>query len=736
MTFTACRCLPVFVLTIALAACRQGGTTPYKNAALPPEQRVNDLLGRMTLEEKAGLLAGTGWMETRAIERLGIPSIKMADGPMGVRYWSFDLNPTTGRFGATAFPAGVAMAATWDVALVEREGKAIGEQIRALGRDMILGPTVNIARIPHWGRNFEAYGEDPYLAARLAVAYVRGVQSTGTIATVKHFAANNQEFERNRVDVRVSRRALHEIYFPAFRAAVQEAGAGAVMSAYNKVNGAWCAENPYLLTEVLRRQWGFKGFVVSDWASTHTTAESINAGLDLEMPGGETMQKFLQMPDFTKLGFTGGFLTPERVLAAVRDGRVTEAVIDERVRSLLHTMFTLGLFDRTPPAQPLEIDTPEQRGVAREAALASIVLLKNNGSVLPLSPDTIRSIAVIGPNAAVARTGGGGSSRVTPKRPPQTPLDAIREAAGSRVKVMYALGCSMEGEDKAKDTPQARSALRKEAVELAASSDVALVFAGYSPETETEMSDRKLELPGGQEDLIRAVAQANKRTVVVLYAGGPVMMERWVTQAPALLMAWYPGQETGAPIAAVLFGLATPSGKLPVTFPRRWQDSPAYGNYPGRDLTVNYAEGIYVGYRHFDTRNVEPLFPFGHGLSYTTFAYGDLSITPGKVSRGGTVQVTASVRNTGTRRGAEVVQLYLRDIASTVDRPARELKGFAKVTLDPGEAKTVSFTLDQAAMSFYSEAQDRWVAEPGLFEVQIGASSRDIRLKGTFELVE
>jgi len=726
----------LMVLSIGLAACRQASVPPYKNAKVPVEQRVDDLLGRMTLEEKAGLLAGAEWMETRSIERLGIPSIKMADGPMGVRYWSFDVNPTTGKFGATAFPAGIAMAAAWDPLLVEREGKAIGEQVRALGRDMILGPTVNIARIPQWGRNFEAYGEDPYLAARLAVAYIKGVQSTGTIATVKHFAANNQEYERNRVDVKVSRRALHEIYFPAFKAAVQEAGVGAVMSAYNKVNGLWCAENPYLLTDVLRKQWGFKGLVVSDWASTHSTAETINAGLNLEMPGGQTMQKFLQMPEFAKLGFTGGFLTQDRVLAAVREGKVSEAAINERVRGLLWTMFTLGVFDRTAPAQTKEIDTPEQRAVAREGALASLVLLKNEGKLLPLALGALRSIAVIGPNAAVARTGGGGSSRVTPKTPPQTPLEAIREVVGSRFDVGYALGCPMEGEDKEKQTPEARAALLKEAVALASKSDVALVFAGYSPETEAEMFDRKLELPAGQEDLIRAVAQANKRTVVVLFAGGPVIMDRWVNQAPALLMAWYPGQETGAPIAAVLFGNANPSGKLPVTFPRRWQDSPAYGNYPGKDLTVNYAEGIYVGYRHFDKRNVEPLFPFGYGLSYTSFAYSDLKITPEKVAPGGTVQVTLNVRNTGQLTGAEVVQLYLRDVASSVDRPVRELKGFAKVTLLPGETKPVTFTLDEAALSFYSEKEDRWVAEPGVFEVQIGASSRDIRLKGAFELTK
>jgi beta-glucosidase len=727
--------VPAFLLAAALAAALSScsRTAPFRDSRLPVERRVEDLLARLTLEEKVGMVSGGSWMETRAVERLGVPALKMNDGPLGVRYWSPGVSAGEGSVGTTAFPAGVAMAATWDVDLVRREGRAIGQQVRAFGRNMLLGPTVNIARLPQWGRNFEGYGEDPYLASRMAVAYIRGLQGEGVIGTVKHYAANNQEFERNRVDVKISERALHEIYLPAFKAAVQEAGAGSVMSAYNKVNGFWCAENPHLLTEILKKQWGFKGFVVSDWASTHSTVETANAGLDVEMPGAESLKPLLSNPVFRKAGFMGGFLAPEKLLPAVNSGQVPRSRLDDMVRRILWAMFTNGLFDRQESATQGEVDTPEQQAVAREAAVKSMVLLKNAGGVLPIRAGSVRSIAVIGPNAAVARTGGGGSSKVTPRRPALSPLDGIKERAGTGIKVEYAPGCSMEGEDKARETPEARAALIHEAASLAAKSDVALVFAGYSAETEQEMYDRKLELPAGQDDLIRAVARANRNTAVVINSGGPVLMP-WIGQTPAVVAAWYLGQETGRAIASVLFGDTSPSGKLPVTFPRAWRDSAAYGNYPGKNLTVEYAEGIYVGYRHFDKKNIAPLFPFGYGLSYTTFAYSDLKVSPPKTTRGRPVEVSLSVRNSGSREGAEVVQLYVRDVQSSVDRPVRELKGFHRVALRPGESQTVSFTLDQNAMAFYDEGKKDWTAEPGVFEVQVGSSSRDIRLRGAFEL--
>jgi beta-glucosidase len=711
---------------------------PYKNPTLDVEQRVTDLLTRMTPQEKAEMLSGSGWMESQPNARLGIPAIKMADGPMGVRNWRGSSAVTSAAstvpVTATAFPAGIGMAASWDLELVARAAGVIAQEVKALGRDMILGPTVNINRVPLWGRNFEGYGEDPYLAARMGVAYIKAVQAEGVIPSVKHFAANNEEYERHRIDEKIDERTLHEIYFPAFKAAVEEARVWAVMSAYNKVNGQWCAENPYLLTETLRKRWGFRGFVISDWGSTYSTDATINAGMDLEMPGGEGMRIWANKPETKRDGNGAGWLTADKVQAAVSTGRVTQEAVDEGVRRILRVMFTAGLFDH-PHVGGGGVDTPEQRQVARTAANESIVLLKNSGGVLPLIAAKTRKIAVIGPNAAVARTGGGGSSLVRPKYA-VTPLDGIlavaKEAAGPRADVGYALGAAMEGEDAGKSPHE----LREEAVALARKSDVAVVVVGYSPKLEGEGFDRKsMDLPAGQDELIEAIAGANKNTIVVVAAGAPVTMTKWIGRVSAVVYAWYGGQEAGHAIGDVLFGAVNPSGKLPVTFPKAFEDSPAYGHYPGENLHVEYAEGIYVGYRGFDKHDVEPLFPFGHGLSYTAFDYGKPKIEPGRIPAGKAVGVTVSVRNSGTRTGAEVVQLYLQPPPSRVDRPVKELKGFGRVMLQPGETKTVSFTLDKAAMSFYDSAVHDWVAEPGRFTVLVGASSRDIRATGEFELV-
>jgi beta-glucosidase len=716
---------------------KEADMLPYRNAKLAVEARVADLLHRMTLEEKVAMLAGSGWMESQPNERLGIPAIKMADGPMGVRSWQGSSAVTNAsgalRVTSTAFPAGLAMAATWDPELVQQQGKVIGQEVKALGRDMILGPTVNIARQPLWGRNFEGYGEDPYLASRLVVGYIKGVQGEGVIATVKHFAANNQEFERHRIDEKIEERTLQEIYFPAFRAAVQEAKVWAVMSAYNKVNGLYCAESPYLLHDVLKKQWGFRGFVISDWGSTYSTAGTVNAGMDLEMPGGEPMKQWFAKPATQADGNGAGWLTPEKVLPAIAAGQVAAAQVDDNVGRMLRAMFAAGLFDKQHPGGGA-VDTPEQRNVARTAATESIVLLKNSGDVLPLIARSIHSLAVIGPNAAVARTGGGGSSLVRPNYS-ITPLDGIRERAGNQVQVSYAQGVSIPGEDASKDSPAAQAQLRREAAAAAARADAAVVVVGNAPSIESEGFDRRtLSLPAGQDELIQAVVKANRNTIVAINAGSPVAMDQWIDQVPAVLMMWYGGQEGGHAIASVLFGDFTPSGKLPVTFPRKLEDTPAYGHYPGENLHTEYAEGIYVGYRHFDRGNIEPLFPFGHGLSYTKFDYGDLKITPDKVSSGRPVRVSLTVRNSGPRAGAEVVELYLHDLRASVDRPPQELKGFRRVMLTAGQTESVTFTIDQRAMSFYSPAKHAWVAEPGGFEVLVGASSRDIRLKGNFEL--
>ena len=715
---------------------------PYKNPNLPVEKRVQDLLSRMTLQEKVAMLSGANWMQSVPNERLGIPSIKMADGPIGIRSWAGPSSETNAEVSkktvtTTAFPAGIAMAASWDTDLLQSEGEAIGQEVKAVGRDMILGPTVNINRTPLWGRNFEGYGEDPYLTSRLAVAYIKGVQSEGVIATVKHFAVNNQEFERHRINVVVDERALQEIYFPAFKAAVQEAGVWSVMSAYNKLNGVYCAEDAALLKDVLQNQWGFKGFVVSDWGSTYSTAATVNAGMDLEMPGGEPMKEWLKRPRTQQSGNSGGWLVPERVLAEVKAGKISTTTIDDNVGRILRVIFVSGQFDK-PHTATGQIDTPEQRAVARKAATESIVLLKNSEDLLPLDSSKVHTLVVIGPNAAVARTGGGGSSLVTPKYS-IAPLQGIQDRAGQRIKVSYALGAAMEGEDPnkdpSKDTPETREQLRNEAVNAAAKADAAVVVVGRSPKLESEGFDIKsLDLPAGQDDLIEAVAKANKRTVVVINAGGPVLMSKWIEQVPAIVDMWYGGQEGGNAIADVLFGDADPSGKLPVSFVKEWKDSPAYGHYPGENLQVDYAEGIYVGYRYFDKQKIEPLFPFGYGLSYTKFDYSDLMISPNRTSSGAPVEVSLRVRNGGTRPGAEVVELYVHDGHSSVDRPVQELKGFRRVELAPGESKDVRFTLDRDAMAFYSTAKKDWVTEPGQFDVLVGASSRDIRVKGSFVL--
>src|ERR1700678_2661379 len=727
----------------------------YKATKQPVEKRVEALLGRMTVEEKVSLLSGANWRDTVAIPVLGIPSIKMGDGPAGIRSW-FDPSALTNaadskfpKFASTAFPSGIGVAATWDPATAQAVGQALGQEVRAIGRDMILGPTVNIQRVPLWGRNFEGYGEDPYLAARIGVGYIKGVQGEGVIATVKHFAANNEEFERHRVDEAIDERTLQEIYFPAFKAAVQEAGVWSVMSAYQKVNGRYCSENAYLLQDVLRKEWGFTGFVVSDWGSTYSTDGPVNAGMDIEMPGGEVARAWLATEGAKKNGNGGDFLSPEKVLPRIAAGAIRQATVDENVRNILRVLFVSGIFDRAQAAATgaAEIDTPAQRAVARRAAAESLVLLKNSGNLLPLDPAKIKTLAVIGPNAAVARTGGGGSSLVRSKYS-VSPLAAIKERAGSGIQVRYAQGAAIDEEGvsgaglvenlSAAGGGDAAAAekLRAEAVAIAANTDAVILVVGDNARVESEGFDRKtLDLPPGQDELIAAVVKANHNTVVVFNAGAPVNVSRWVNDVPALVDAWFGGQETGHAVADVLFGDVNPSGKLPFSYVNELKESPVYGNYPGENLQVKYAEGIYVGYRYFDKHGIAPQFPFGYGLSYTNFGYSDLKIKPAAGSaQAQTFEVRLKVRNEGKRAGAEVVELYVHDGHSSVDRPVKELKGFRRVELAPGESGGVTFKLDRGALSYYSTEKKAWVAEPGKFEVLVGASAADIRVKGALEL--
>jgi beta-glucosidase len=706
---------------LLVTGCNNEPSEPYRNSKTNLDRRVEDALRRMTEDEKLDMLSGAAWMETKGVPRLGIPPIRMADGPMGVRRWTWEGEPgekDVPHIKTTAFPAGIALAATWNTALAHQEGQTIAQEALALGRDQMLGPTVNINRTPLWGRNFEGFGEDPWLAGRIAVGYISGMQGEGVIATVKHFAANNQEDHRNTVNVKVDERALQEIYYPAFRAAIEEAGVWSVMSAYNKVNGNWAAENPVLLDEMLKKQWGFKGFVVSDWGSTHSTEATANSGLDVEMPAGSTMPGLIaalqKMPGGNP-GFDGGYLTRDKLKPLVQSGKIQQDTIDDKVRRILRATFGIGLFERTRKTGG-PVDTDEQRAIARTVADQSIVLLKNDAGVLPVDPGKVRRIAVVGPNADVAVTGGGGSSEVASSYAIK-PLDAIRTRAGT-IAIDYA-----------KDGPAAIDAAKR--------ADMVIVIAGDDAKVESEMYDRKsLDLPPGQDELIANVARANRNTVVVLNAGAPVAMSKWLDGARAVVLAWFGGQEGGHAIADVLFGDVNPSGKLPVTFPKELKDTPAYGNYPGANGEVNYSEGIFVGYRHYDEKNIEPLFPFGHGLSYAKFDYSDLRVFPKTPRFSQLVNVTFAVKNTGARAGAEVVQVYLHDVKSSVPRPPKELKAFTRVELKPGEAKTIELQLEPRTMSFYDPQMKGWATEPGEFEVFIGSSSRDIRLKDKFELFE
>lgn len=815
------------------------GAQGSPDLAAPIETRAEALIGRMTLDEKVLLLSGVDVMDIPANGRLGIPRLKMTDGPLGVR-------TETGEK-ATAFPSGILSASSFDPELLGELASAMAVETLALGRDMLLGPCINIARVPQGGRNFESFGEDPYLTARMGEAWVKRLQAKGVLASTKHFALNNQEVERDSIDVRVSERAMHEIYLPAFEAAVH-AGTWTVMAAYNRINGQYASENTYLLNKTLKDQWGFKGFVVSDWDATHSTVAAALGGLDVEMPAGAN--------------FGGG-----KLQEAVASGKVPMAVIDDKVRRILNVLLISGTFDRKASNRPPRsaIGSPEHRAVSLRMAQEGIVLLKNSG-VLPLGK--ICSVAVIGPNAAEYRAGGG-SSMVPPEHK-VTYLAGLRERMGESAQVHYTMGVPLAGElhwlesdwltpppgiasgsphglyaeyfnngalqgrpfatqvdpqvdfiwgdgaplpgmpadnfsvrwtgrlrvpksgnyelvtraddgvrlwlggklliddwsDHAPITRTARLSLEAgqdhdlrieyyqhgggaqielgrstssdadfpAAIAVAANADAAVVFVGYSDQLEGEAMDRpSLKLPDGQDELIEAVVGANRNVIVVIQSGSPVLLGSWKDKVGAILQAWYPGGEGGLAVADVLLGRVNPSGKLPVTWPRRWEDCSAFGLYPGtgKNGHVDYDEGVFVGYRHFDQRGIVPEYPFGHGLSYTTFTYSDLavelhdaSVTSPKVS------VTVSVKNTGARAGAEIVQLYVGAKAPRAPRPPQELKGFQRIELTPGETKRITLELDRGSFARYDEGLHDWTVDAGAFELRVGSSSRDIRLSG------
>ncbi len=820
----------------------------YKDAAAPLEARVEDLFGRLTLEEKVSLMAGATYFALPEIARLGVPSLRMTDGPTGVR-------SNVGQ-AATVFPVAVALAATWNPALAGEVAAAIAREAQALGEHVVLAPTININRTPVWGRNFETYSEDPYLTAELAIDYVRGLQGEGIGASLKHYAANNQEHRRMDVSVELGERTLREIYTAAFERVVKAANPWTVMASYNKVRGTYASENPHLLTEILKNEWGYDGVVVSDWGAVHSTVPSARSGLDLEMPGPPK--------------YWG-----HRLLKAVENGDVEPIHIDNAARRLVRLILRCGLLDGKAPPKG-ELRTPRHQAIARKASEQAFVLLKNDEAVLPLDRSKVRTLAVIGPNAAVMRLQGDGSSHVRPGRRP-TPIDSLRALLGDEVEITYAKGvdndpfppaaaralfspsstrdvlglllehfedeeCSgppthtsidrrmskwisaltpqalrddfkairwsgffwpeKDGEhefslrgdgdcsvrigdqtvvdsttpavDDVHDPSGATAKLRigkvdlkaghaypitvdykwpaaradapfeicqlgmrqpsgtiEEAVEVARGADAVLLIVGSAASTESEGYDRdNIALPGKQDELVEAMLAANPNTIVVVNAGSPMAMP-WIDQARAVMLAWLPGEEGPDAMADLLFGVASPSGRLPVTFPKRIEDNPSYAYYPGGDTTT-YGEGLFVGYRHYDRSNTPPMFAFGHGLTYTQFSYDSIQASAGaKAGDPATVQVR--ITNTGARRGAETVQLYLQPNHPSQPRPIKELKGFSKVDLAPGEGATVTFQLTDRDFAFFDADQNRWITEAGSYDVVVGRSAADLKLRHTIE---
>jgi len=729
------RLIPLLLCVAPLlaGAARAADIPRYLNRSLPTEARIDDLLGRLTLEEKIGLVHANGLFRSGGVERLNLPYLWTDDGPQGVREevglntWS-----AAGRTDdfATALPPGLTIAATWNPALAEEGGQVIGQEACVRGKNVLLGPGVNIIRTPLCGRNYDYYGEDPWLSGRMAVGYIRGLQEEDTVACVKHFALNNQEKDRGTISVEADERTLREIYLPAFEASIKEGGAMAVMSAYNKFRGIYCSQNDYLLNQILKKEWGFQGGVISDWGGTHETAGAGTVGIDLEMGS---------RPPYNH------FFLADAYEAGIKAGTYSLATLDDKARRDLRMLFASGAIDGRKPGS---INTQAHLDVARRIAEEGMVLLKNAGGLLPLDLATVHSVAVIGQNAVRTFAAGGNSAGVKAFR--EIPaLQGIVLRAGASMNVTYSEGYkqpesrSTSAEDNAgvkhtvlSDASLAeRQVLRDRAVAAAKAADVVILVAGltHRAHADDEGTDRAdLSLPAGQAELIAAVVAANPRTVVVLIDGSPVEMP-WLGQVPAVLQAWYGGSEAGVALAAVLFGDVNPSGKLPCTFPKALADTPAVQGgprtFPGVDGVVHYDEGLLVGYRWYDTKAVEPLFPFGFGLSYTSFKYSNLRV---EAVGNAAAAVRCDVTNTGRRPGAEVVQVYVHDGHATVLRPEKELKAFAKVLLAPGETKTVLLKLDPRSFAYYSPDQHGWSVEAGDFGLLVGSSSRDIRLTGAF----
>jgi beta-glucosidase len=685
----------IFVLTImpGLSAAEAG-----------PDTRVERLVDQLTLDEKVSLTSGRDAWSTQPIDRLGIPYIWVADGPHGLRR-----APSTSTWGygdqapATCFPTASALAASWDRDLLFRVGEALGVEARALGVHVLLGPGVNIKRSPLGGRNFEYFSEDPLLAGELAAAYINGVQAQGVGTSLKHYAANNQETERMFMNSQVDDRTLNEIYLTPFEIAIKKAQPWTVMACYNRVQGTYGTQSYELLSQKLKQDWSFEGIVISDWDAVIDRVEGIKAGMHLEMPGKP------------------GHLTNLEVIEAIQEGRLEEARLDDLVREILKLVLKANDSAGKDVDQKLE----EHHALAREISAETIVLLRNEDKLLPLSAAEISSIAVIGEFAVKPRFQGNGSSEVKPPRVDKF-LDVLKKEHGAGIDIRYAQGYRLDDD---KDF-----SLIEEAVKAAKAADVALVLAGLPQQYESEGIDRlHIDLPPSHNRLIEEVSRVNKNIVVVLTNGSAVAMP-WVKQVPSIVESWLGGQAAAGAVADVIFGSVNPSGKLAETFPARLKDTPAYLNFPGEAGESIYGERIFVGYRYYDTREIKPLFPFGHGLSYTDFDYTDLAVSSRHINDTDKLEVTVMITNTGQLAGKEVVQLYVSDPVSSLQRPARELKGFSKVSLAPGESRQVRFTLGSRDFSYFDPRQSRWIAESGAFEIAVGASSADLRLKETIQL--
>lgn len=700
------------------------------------EKRIEKLIKKMTLEEKVGLLHGNSKFYVAGVERLGIPEWSLSDGPHGVRA---EINRHDWAYAgwtndsASYFPTGTAFAAAWNPELAYRRGEVLGEEARWRKKDVLLGPGVNIIRSPLCGRNFEYMSEDPYMNSVLAVAYIKGLQSRDVACSVKHFAVNNQETNRTTVDVECSERALREIYLPAFKAAVQEGGALTVMAAYNKFRGEFCAENNYLVRKILRNEWGFDGVYVTDWGAAHSTVPSMEAGLDLEM--GTLIDKYED------------WYYANPLIEAVKSGKIPMSLVDEKVGDVLRVMIKTNVLDPKKRFGPGSMNTKEHQQATYDAAAEAIVLLKNQYNLLPLDFSSIKSLAVIGDNATRKHSNGGLSSEIKAVYE-VTPLEALRAKWGDKVDIRFAQGYEklstfVEGSNNGQSSgtfsskTQESDALLKEAVEVARTSDVALLVCGLNHDYDTESFDRlNMDIPYGQVELIQEVVKANPRTIVVMIAGSPLNMAAVDICSPAIVWAWFNGMEGGNALVDVLSGKVNPSGKMPFTTPVSLDQSPAHalGNFPGRDLKVNYEEDILVGYRWFDTKGLPVVYPFGYGLSYTTFNYSNLNTDKKTYDQADTIQATFTLTNTGDREGAEVSQLYVSDPVCSVMRPVKELKGFKKVFLKPGESRRITLDIPVSSLAFYSEAQSQFVVEPGEFILQLGASASDIKQKISVEV--